>query len=463
MLVIVPPAMVSDWREDTERFWVSHKDEQRSGTPVLIIGHESQGKGANKVNQFKKDLIGISLDPPTELEEEEQPDPDAKLLWNDRMEKFVLTSPVKGKYRCGTPQPGSSRFLIITTTLSYDGHVQSPLTKRGPDYYIGPKQGKVRMDKGIALVCPAIIIIDEAHLVRQEDAGHFAVVTKIQKACSSLVRTGWLSGTPIGKRPSDLAAIFAAMQYNGPWLDGELKDLNRDAMNRIDKAYFELEISIRKGSRVHSRELRQTIDVLTKDLTEALSKIMVRHTSDSLWFGKPIKEPIAHSDIDKSILFPSDLIPSLEAFDKTMKQQLKAVAQGKKISATRLLSSARFYRIISSLPGMLKFWGKAENLQYHLTSEEMKIWIVDGEISQDCPVYPYLDDILSSSPKLDYIGSVLDAWKEGEGKLLVFSDFIFVAAVVNTVCLLLFLTMINIERCQLTPSFTTIVFVFLLT
>ena len=207
-----------------------------------------------------EDLLDRDRDPTrstygTELKEEEAPDPDAPLIWiwnwNDSMGKFVLTSSVTGRYRCETPQPGLSRFLIITTTLSYDGHVQSPLTKRGPDYYIGPKQGKVRMDKGIALVCPAIIIIDEAHLVRQEDAGHFAVVTKIQKACSSLVRTGWLSGTPIGKRSSDLAAIFAAIQYNGPWLDGKLKHLNKETLNRIDKAYHELEVRTRKETRVH--------------------------------------------------------------------------------------------------------------------------------------------------------------------------------------------------------------------
>lgn len=47
--------------------------------------------------------------------------------------------------------------------------------------------------------------------------------------------------------------------------------------------------------------------------------------------------------------------------------------------------------------------------KYQMTSKDTKNWITDGEMDPNCPLYPYVDRILNTSPKLDFIGEVLDA------------------------------------------------------
>lgn len=442
MLVIVPPAMVSDWREDIERLIKEDKTDERSG--VYIIAHEAYGKGSAKVSSWKDELIGIRPQIPSQLESDEEPDADAPLVWNDRMGRFVLKSPVKGKYLSGRPQAGSSRFLIITTAGSYEGHVQAPLTSKGYEWYSGSKQGKSNSVKGIPLVCPAITVVDEAHLVRQENAGHFGIINKIQRACNYVVKTAWLTGTLFGKRPSDVAAIFKAMQFNGAWTEGKLAGLNAEAMNRIDLAYMGIEDSIRQGTSIqkHSSKL---IDEIMRDLTSALWEVMIRHTSDSIWFSKCIKKPLPHTDLDINISFPAKYTPLLINFDRAIKTELQAIKPpprqpaGKPvISKTRILSCARLYRIASSLPFMLKFWSRPENTKFQMTSAQMKEWIKDGKMDPDCPLYSHIEEILATSPKLDYIGRVLDAWDdEKDGKLLVLTEFVVVAFFVVLVCLFL--------------------------
>ena len=441
-IVIVPSAMVLDWKEGIESLIEEDKNDKRSG--VFMIAHEAYGKGSQKVTAWKDSVIGIRPQIPSQLEQDEEPDPDAPLIWNDRMNSFVLRSTVKGKYLEGRPQTGSSRFLIVTTAGSYNGHVQEHLTSQRYTWFSGPKQGKSNVAKGIPLVCPAMIVVDEAHLVRQENAGHFGIVNRIQRACNYVVKTAWLTGTPFGKRPSDVAAIFKVMQYNGAWTEGKLARLNVDAMKRIDEAYIEIEDGIRKGTTIHKQSSKM-IDSIMQEMADALEEVMVRHTAESSWFGKSIKKPLPHTDIDIKVTFPPEYRPLLDQFDQTIKQNLQSIKPpprqraGKPIiSKKRILSSARLYRIASSLPFLLEFWSHSENLSYQMTSSDMKKWIKDGKMDPECPLYPHIDEILSTSPKLDYIGEVLDAWdEEKDGKLLILTQFVVVAFFVVEVCLLL--------------------------
>ena len=61
-LIIDPSAMVTDWREDSE----DSVDKDKTDI-VYLVAHEEFGKGAQKVSQHRKDLIGMSLKLPTKL------------------------------------------------------------------------------------------------------------------------------------------------------------------------------------------------------------------------------------------------------------------------------------------------------------------------------------------------------------------------------------------------------------
>lgn len=133
-LVIVPPGMVLDWKEDVERLTKEDQNDKRAG--VYIVAHEAYGKGSDKVSNWKESLIGIRAQIPSELKTNEEPDPDAPLVWNERFNSYVLKAQIKGKYLRGRPQAGSSKFIIITTTLSYDGHVQAHLLSKGTNGFL---------------------------------------------------------------------------------------------------------------------------------------------------------------------------------------------------------------------------------------------------------------------------------------------------------------------------------------
>ena len=100
--------------------------------------------------------------------------------------------------------------------------------------------------------------------------------------------------------------------------------LNVEAMAKIVDAYMNIEDQIRKGYSAykHSSKL---IDSSIKDLTDALPEIMIRHTSESSWFGKHIKKPLPHTDVDMTVPFPSQFTPLLDQLDQIIRQQLQDI------------------------------------------------------------------------------------------------------------------------------------------
>ena len=152
-------------------------------------------------------------------------------------------------------------------------------------------------------------------------------------------------------------------------------------MIELDNAYINIEEQIKKGSSPYKHS-RQLIDSLLEGLNDALPEVMVRHTSESSWFGKHIKQPLPHTDVDVDVEFSSTFSPLLDQFSGIIRHQLQAIestplksADQPIISKKRILSMARLYRIASSLPFMLKFWSNPANIQYQTTSADMKKWL----------------------------------------------------------------------------------------
>ncbi|KAG6995858.1 major facilitator-type transporter ecdD [Physcia stellaris] len=153
------------------------------------------------------------------------------------------------------------------------------------------------------------------------------------------------------------------------------------AMIKLDNAYINIEEQIKKGSSPYKHS-RQLIDSLLEGLNDVIPEIIVRHTSESSWFGKHIKQPLPHTDVDVHVEFPSTFSPLLDQFSGIIRHRLQAVESKPRksadqpiISKKRILSMARLYRIASSLPFMLKFWSNPANIQRQMTSADMKKWL----------------------------------------------------------------------------------------
>ena len=428
--------MVLDWKEDIEKFSPRRGTEQTDNHLTFIIAHEAYGKGAEKVTTWAHKLIGLL--PRCYRDAEHEGDPDLHLKLHEKSGQWVHTLLPSGRYQIAAPQRGSSQFIIVTTTGSYDGHVEKYLQQRGPDYYTGDKQGKKNSGKLIPASCPAMVVVDEAHLVRREGAGHFAVVNGIQQNCRHILKTVWLTGTPFGKQPSDIAGMVVSMQAAGDWKEEPLSALSITAIRALDRQFTTLESRVKQKSITHRQGSRE-IDLLIGGIALALPQICVRHTTESTWFGKCLKKPIRGTDVDREVGFPAIYRAAYEQFDSNVKSQLLAeqrslqenVRQGGEdaiVNSRKIYSMARMYRIASSLPFLVRFWNMPGMAGYQLTSREMDEWIEGDSLRTDCPLTPHIDSILRHSEKLEYIGQILDHWDEStDGKLLILSEFIVVA------------------------------------
>ena len=472
MLILVPPAMVLDWKEDIEKFCrpvdkvLNRKPPPEANDLTFLIAHEEYGRGADKVEKHVNDLRGVLPDVELTVVDNNPMDPDLDYKWDEEKEAYVLAGSPRGQYCRVMPPENSSRFVIITTTQSYAGHVGKHLKSRPYTYYTGAKLRKANQTTPFAAVCPAFVIVDEAHLVRQMTAGHFALYRDIEGRLDYPLRSIWLTGTPFGKRPSDIIAMTSCMQINNQWTDEPLIRLSVAALSELDEKFVALEAEVKRGS-IGQKEYTKAVDEMIAPLASAMPQICVRHTSESDWFFKRLKEEIPNSNADVEVVFPSQYQHALGIFTQTIKETLakEKIQMMRKdkdaiIGEKRILSTARLFRIAASLPFLVQFWNKAENAKIQLTSKEMKEWIgKDGELVEECPLVPYVDDILSSSPKLEYVGKVLDNWDDEDGKLLVLSEFVVVAFFVALVSCLL--ARINIRSFGLCPPSVSIQLIFL--
>ena len=140
-----------------------------------------------------------------------------------------------------------------------------------------------------------------------------------------------------------------------------------------------------------------SVRVSVRDSIRVSALERARHTTESTWFGKTLKEALPHSDIDKEVHFTKQHEGALAKFDQTMREELSAEtralqARAKKsgdtpvVSKARLLSKARLYRIASSLPFLVEFWNMPGHAHIQLTSKEMNRWIHNGQMDPDCPL-----------------------------------------------------------------------------
>ena len=254
ILIVDLPAMVLNWKEDVEKFCGPiDKDSSKQPSPdandlTFLIAPEEFSKGADKVERHADELKGVLPEAESIINGDDPMDVDLDYKWDDERKAHVLASSPGGQYYRALPQMDSSRFIIITTAQSYPGHVAKHLRSRSHTYCTGGKLKKSNLSSVFPVVCPALVSVDEAHLVRQASAGYFALYRGIESRCEYTLESIWPTGTPFGKRPSDILAMTSAMQLNNEWTDNPLGRLSNTALRKLDEEIAVLEDEVERGT-----------------------------------------------------------------------------------------------------------------------------------------------------------------------------------------------------------------------
>lgn len=416
--VIVPPAMIGTWNNEAIKYLASNCKDLDGGL-VFIIAHAEMGKGFAQVRTHSTGLGGARKKLPRQSAQ------DCLIKFSETYKKNVYGNKLYGVYAKGIPQQDSSRYVIVTSAKSWESQVHRQWKKERHVYYPGKKAAEAKTQE-FQLINPAFVVVDEAHLNTKSYSGHFQVLNDIQSTCEYKLKAIFLTGTPLTKSPEDLKAMLFALQDSN-WME---KD---HFLNRICNTKIDLMISDFKS--VTSSNDPKLADI-TKQLWGTLHKVMIRRTNDSQWFGANMKTPVKTNHCAVNINIPDEYKTDLSVFHETIKNNLKknmsvTYEKGKKvekISDAKIISETRLYQMASSLPFLFKFWADPNHRQYRFQSQEITPYFTqEGEMLPECVLCNYIDTILTTSPKLDYIGRVLDSWGPKDGKLIILTNFVLVA------------------------------------
>lgn len=331
------------------------------------------------------------------------------------------------------PQKNSSRFIVITSFQSWLGNVKRPL-KSTYNYSTG-SEGKWghRNTADHYPVAPGMVIIDEAHLCQDRQAGHYKILEQIDNECASKPRRLFLTGTPLSKSPADLGAmlyLLSCPEWNQT--DHPLHYLCPSKIDEATKVFNN--ITTANDSK---------LAIIAENIWTALFNVLISRNSYSDWFGVHIKPPIVRYDFAFDCPFPSAYITDFASFETQIRVNLqKNKSVEGMVSTSQVRSVTRLYRIASSLPFVTRLWSQRSVKEPDVLLSEDIVACLAPPSQQDLlsdeqfTLVKYLDTIFSTSPKLEKIGHLLEQWTPAEGKMLVVSEFLVVSLMVHLVSIL---------------------------
>lgn len=426
--IIAPPGMLGTWKLEVTR-WYDRRVSASDDNIVWVTAHNIVGKGGEQMLKYRNLLSGDRVELP------EEGDADCVYIQSERHGK-VLSTALSGKYQRGYPRLNSSRLVVITSYQSWEGQVKRAADTMRYLIYPGAKAWKAE-SKEFYLINPALVIIDEAHECQDKFAGHFSILNHIEGMCNYQVKKIFLTGTPIRKSPGDLEAMIWSLQTPG-WdeKDHFLYGLRVAQITKLKSLYEKVKTPDDPG-----------LHAVIQELSSNIHQLLIRRTGECRWHGSNLREPILSSRQDHRISFPQRFSASLSTFDEKMRASVMAARAVKQQVPSRgiqasgadtsiILNLTRRYRMVASLPYLAEFWSKEDNADQTLLATQTQAWLNDdARLDKACPLHRHIGTILNFSPKLDFIGSVLDKMVDGEGKLVVLTEFLVVGYFVAEVCL----------------------------
>ncbi|KAL9641365.1 MAG: hypothetical protein Q9204_000060 [Flavoplaca sp. TL-2023a] len=416
--IISPPMMLGSWIREWAKFYKPTNSDDKL---EFVVGHTSLGKGTTTFGQKVKladgsirrlDELLTGPAPTLPL----PPHGDENCHYREVNGRWILESVPKGPHRKGSPRYDSSRLVVLTSYQSWSTQVQNAASQHTYWYSNTPKGHKMTSES-FRTITPGMVIVDEAHTCSKSGVGHYGTVDEMDKMTSYTIKKIFLSGTPIRKGPGDLIAMIEALE--SPVWKEEGHRLNGLISQNLE--YFNEKF--KEVKTVRDLGLQAVIDGIAR----LIPLVAIRRTNESKWFDLPLRPPIKSVKQDREMGFPPKYLPALNNLRDHIAGQLNnTLTLGGEISKTELRSMSRLYRLASNTPFLAQFWSQDNNVKHRFLSEDMKKWLdEDGTLSAACPLAKHAADIRANSPKLDFIGTILDSMTNpNTAKLLIVTDFV---------------------------------------
>ncbi len=413
----MPSGLIGTWKKEWKKF------EKPAGYGLgleLVVAHTALAKGAARFSDKVNLLDGTTakLDhfltgPMQEL----PPFPgDDDCVYREINGRQILGAALTGPYVKSSPIIDSSRLVVLTTYQSWKGRVLEQARAHIHKYSTTPKAAKFDSQK-FRTITPGMIIVDEAHICQKPDAGHYAIISQIDRMTNYTVKKVFLSGTPIRKGPGDLIAMIGKLEslvwYSpGHFLSGLVKSSLAALISKFDAV-----------TGANDPRLQEVIN----GLAPLMPAITIRRTNESTWFGLPLRPPVVSIRQIREVGFPTLYVKAFQEFTTRMRQEMSQdkTSEGE-VSKSKIISTTRLYRMAVNNPALVEFWNQPGNSQHRFLSTEMQNCLYeDGRLSSRSPLKKYATVIRANSPKLDFIGTVLEAMTDpSTGKLIVVTDFL---------------------------------------
>ncbi|EER22853.1 SNF2 family N-terminal domain containing protein [Coccidioides posadasii C735 delta SOWgp] len=281
------------------------------------------------------------------------------------------------------------------------------------------------------------VIRDECHQEKGFDSKTIRQFREINSAAGKqgyAPATWLLSGTPYDKGPTDMLSWMTILATAGWENDARLQFAQHDQWKTLS-ARVQLLISKKQLSRTDQIEFRSA----AHQFGQVLECLMIRRTTETSWFNKPIMElpPNRHHDVlcslepkvrDELQRREEREIQKLKDSYMRSLQEWKKHGQGSKpeLSSQTFFKKSRINRIIAIFPALLDLM-KTEQRELKLTDEEMMEngWHAGGD--KEAPYIHAIDALANSSSKCRAIQHILQGmgrdYRGRPEKIVILTEF----------------------------------------
>ncbi|KAI9840211.1 MAG: hypothetical protein M1837_001839 [Sclerophora amabilis] len=305
------------------------------------------------------------------------------------------------RHKDGFAQARSERFVVLSSSQSYDRQVYQELRIQEPVPQPRPRKYTPRYYDGVIW---GRIIRDEFH----QEKGRDAKTPNLFQNFLGRPFTWMLSGTPFEVSPADMESYIKALQTDHWEKDPTFARCTAPRVKELGR-WFKTALKNKKN---------RDITTIAKRFGFILRNLMIRRRKDSEWFDQPIIELPPHTSRDV------DCRPATkhyQGFIEKMEQELTEGLQEAQRHRTQVwaamggegsqptvnigiwFAKAHRLRIVTTIPALAKL-SVEEGLR--LTSQELKDnkWVEEPTKS---PYYKKLDELVESSDKLQKVGKIL--------------------------------------------------------
>lgn len=423
-LAVVPPGLVLQWREQ----WNEHVDVAEDKLQMrLAVAHPPAFTQDGRFDiidaRHAKNTAEIKARPKAPWKSTSGPDQ-------------APGPPLSGP---DVPNYGSERMLLLTTAHQYKNWVKKAFEYDGVKHRLEKNgSGKVEFYKGKRHgIVVGIAMSDECHEDYLKNKGRSAVLAELEGQDARPFLWGY-SGTPLSDTPRGLEGVVWALEHHREYyIPHGHKGLQRvSSWDRHNKykanpglRYKDLDVVCHDFERYVKRNVgyKEMLPGFKERLFPFLKTYMLRRTTDSLWFGRPLIKLKPHYHHDIFVKPTKDGYPALQTAIKNymrvtdrekdaLLRDIQAVFDAKdpiakgfdsrplQLNFNTACRAEWKHRVFATFPYLVLFFESAvkglptETPKIDMSSKECMQWRSAKE-ERKCPYFQKLNLIVENSPK----------------------------------------------------------------